>query len=68
MRQRSLHFRDLPLPLDQLLAEGGDGQAVFRLGAVEQLLLAAKALGFFANLRTDGVEVFAADRRNRAVR
>jgi hypothetical protein len=61
--QGSLHLRDLALPLDQLLAECGDSQAMFSPGAVEQLLLAAETLGLFADLKADSFQVLAVDAR-----
>ncbi len=37
--QRTSHFGKLPLPLNELLAESSNGQAVFLAGAMEHLLL-----------------------------
>src|SRR5260370_12063722 len=39
VRQRSLHLRDLPLPIDELLSEGDHGPAVLVLALTQRLLL-----------------------------
>src|SRR5260370_12927700 len=41
--QGLLHLADLALPFDQLLAEGGDGEAVLVAGRVQGLFLLAGA-------------------------
>src|SRR5260370_21841462 len=39
VRQRSLHLRDLPLPINELLSEGDHGPAVLVLALTQRLLL-----------------------------
>ena len=60
VQQRLLHFADAALPVDQLLAEGGHGQAMFVAGHVQGEFLLAHALGLGLDVLTGGFEVVAA--------
>jgi hypothetical protein len=55
--QDSLHFGELTLIIDELLAEGGHGQPLILAGFVQASFLLPDLLGFHSNLDADGLQI-----------
>ena len=57
--QGASHLSDLPLPVDDLLAEGGDRQAMLVARPIQSCVLLAHLLGFGEDLAAQFFEVVA---------